>query len=132
MAGCTAATVLDPAVSLPLDDALTSRRAGLMKLAQEYARKIVATVNFRLGYTSSVLVTLLMGAALGIIFRGSRALAAFALALVPFFSVLVLIVVGQKLTEDAQTTQIGPLVAWGSLVLVLLADGVILRLGVRR
>jgi hypothetical protein len=73
MAGCTAATVLDPAVSLPLDDALTSRRAGLMKLAQEYARKIVATVNFRLGYTSSVLVTLLMGAALGIIFRGSRA-----------------------------------------------------------
>jgi hypothetical protein len=51
---------------------------------------------------------------------------------VPFFSVLVLIVVGQKLTEDAQTTQIGPLVAWGSLVLVLLADGVILRLGVRR
>ncbi len=128
----TAQAVLDPAVSLPLDDSLAGRRAGLQKLAQEFGRKIVATINFRLGYTSSVLVTLLMGAALGVIFRGARALAAFALALVPFFSVLVLIVIGQKLTEDAQTTQLGPLVAWGGLVLVLLADGVILRLGVRR
>jgi lipopolysaccharide export LptBFGC system permease protein LptF len=132
MAVCTPATVVNAAVSLPLDESLASRRAGLIKLAQEYVRKIVATINFRLGYTSSVLVTLLMGAALGIIFRGSRALAAFALALVPFFSVLVLIVIGQKLTEDAHTTQIGPLVAWGGLALVLVADGIILRLGVKR
>jgi lipopolysaccharide export LptBFGC system permease protein LptF len=128
----TAQAVLDPTVSLPTDGALAGRRLGLQKLAREYARKIVATINFRLGYTSSVLVTLLMGAALGVIFRGSRALAAFALALVPFFTVLVLIVIGQKLTEDAQTTRIGPLVAWGSLVLVLVADGFIVRLGVRR
>jgi lipopolysaccharide export LptBFGC system permease protein LptF len=128
----TPAAVLDADVRLPIDQSLGDRRLGLQKQAREFLRKIVATINFRLSYTSSGLVTLLMGAVLGVIFRGSRALAAFALALVPFFSVLILMVIGQKLTEDAQTTRIGPLVAWGGLVLVLLADGVMLRLGVRR
>lgn len=128
----TAETVIDPAATLPLDESLGDRRLGLQKSAQQLVRKIVGTINFRLGYASSVLVTLLMGAALGIMFRGSRALAAFALALIPFFSVLILMVLGRQLTEDVHTTQIGPLVAWGGLVLVLLADAVILRLGVRR
>ncbi len=132
MQSYTAPAVLDPAVTLPIDESLADRRLGLQKSAQQFLRKILATINFRLGYASSVLVTLLMGAALGVIFRGSRALAAFALALVPFFSVFILMVLGRQLTEDVQTTQVGPLVAWGGLVLVLLTDAVILRLGVRR
>jgi len=128
----TPAAILDPQVELPMDRELGDRRIGLQKQAQQLGRKIVATINFRMGYTSSVLVTLLMGAALGVIFRGSRALAAFALAMIPFFSVLVLLVLGRQLTEDRQTTQIGPVVSWGGLLLMLLADGLIVRLGVRR
>lgn len=128
----TPAAVLDAGVTLPIDESLGDRRLGLLKLTREYQRKIAATINFRLGYAVSGLVTLLMGAALGVIFRGARALAAFALALIPFFSVLILLVLGRQLTEDAHTAPIGPLVAWGGLVLVLVADAVILRLGVRR
>lgn len=128
----TAAAVLDPDVDLPLDQALGDRRIGLQKSAQQLLRKIVGTINFRLSYCSSALVTLLMGAALGIIFRGSRALAAFGLALIPFFVVLILLVLGRQLTEDPHISPIGPFVTWGGLVLLLLADGVILRLGVRR
>jgi lipopolysaccharide export LptBFGC system permease protein LptF len=128
----TAQTVLDPDAPLPLDESLGDRRLSLQKGAQELLRKVVSTINFRLSYASSVLVTLLMGAALGIVFRGARALAAFAVSLIPTFTVIFLLVLGQKLTEDAKTTQIGPLVAWGGLVLALWADAAILWVGVRR
>jgi lipopolysaccharide export LptBFGC system permease protein LptF len=111
----TAAAVLDPDVDLPLDQALGDRRIGLQKSAQQLLRKIVGTINFRLSYCSSALVTLLMGAALGIIFRGSRALAAFGLALIPFFVVLILLVLGRQLTEDPPISPIGPFVTWGGL-----------------
>ena len=124
--------VIRPEVDLPLDQDLGDRRIGLQKAAARLGRQITATINFRMGYTTSVLVTLLMGAALGVMFRGSRALAAFALALIPFFSVTILMVLGKQLTEDDKTTAIGPLVTWGGLLLVLLADTLILRLGVRR
>ncbi len=128
----TPAVVVNPAVPLPTNAHFDERRLGLQKAARRMERRVAATINFRLGYTASVLVTLLMGAALGVIFRGARVLAAFALAMIPFFSVTILMVLGRQLTEDEQTTAVGPLVTWGGLVLVLVADGLILRLGVRR
>lgn len=132
VAQCDPAALLDPGVDLTLHESLADRRLGLQKAAQRVQRKLIGTINFRLGCTLSVLVTLFMGAALGVMFRGARALAAFALALVPFFTVLILLMLGRQLTEDALLTRAGPLVTWGGLGLVLLADGVILRLGVRR
>jgi lipopolysaccharide export LptBFGC system permease protein LptF len=128
----TPAAVLKPEASWPVEEDLGDRRFGLMKAAAQMYRKITATIHFRTAYTASALVTLLMGAALGVVFRGSRALAAFALALVPFLSVIVLLVLGRQLTEGAATALVGPFVTWGGLVLVLLADGIILRAGVRR
>jgi lipopolysaccharide export LptBFGC system permease protein LptF len=124
--------VLRPEVDLALDQDLGDRRIGLQKAAARLDRQIVATINLRMGFAASALVTLLMGAALGIMFRGARALAAFGLAILPFFCVAILIVLGKTLTEDDKTTAIGPFVTWGGLLLVLLADTVILRLGVRR
>lgn len=128
----TPAALVTPSVALPIDAQFGDNRVSLGKAAAQMKRKIVATLNFRMGYTSSVLVTLVMGAALGIIFRGSRALAAFALALIPFFSVLFVMMLGRQLTEDMKLTDVGPWVTWGGLALGLVADGVILRLGVRR
>jgi hypothetical protein len=124
--------VIRPAEDLRLDEDLGDRRIGLQKAAARLDRQIVATINLRMGFAASALVTLLMGAALGIMFRGARALAAFGLAILPFFCVAILIVLGKTLTEDDKTTAIGPFVTWGGLVLVLMADAVILRLGVRR
>ena len=126
------ATVLDSRAELTLPGPLADRRIGLQKAAARLGRQIVATINFRLGFTASVLVTLLMRAALGVLFRGARALAAFALALIPFFSVLIVLVLARQITEDEQAFRIGPLVTWGGLVLGLVADAVILRVGVRR
>lgn len=132
LAAIDPAVVLDPSVDLALDATLADRRLGLQRAGQHVQRKLTATINFRLGCALSVLVTLFMGAALGVVFRGARALAAFALALIPFFSVMILLMLGRQLTEDALLTRSGPLVTWGGLLLVLLADGVMLRLGVRR
>ena len=128
----TPAAVIDPAIELPIDEHLSDRRVGLQKAAQQQVRKIAAEINFRLGYASSALVTLLMGAMLGVMFRGARALAAFGLALIPLFSVAIMLVFGRQLTENDVTTHVGPLVTWAGLLLVFLADMVMLRLGVRR
>ena len=127
-----AAAVLDPNVPLPTGEELGYKRVSLQKAGFELQRKIAAAIHFRLGYTGSILVTILMGAALGVIFRGSRALAAFGLATIPMFSVMILMMLGRKLTEDALTAPIGPLVIWGGLLAVLVADVVIMRVGVRR
>jgi lipopolysaccharide export LptBFGC system permease protein LptF len=124
--------LLDANSSLPIDAAFGERRISLQTAAGEMCRKIVSTINFRMGFSCSALVTLLMGACLGIMFRGARALAAFALALIPFFSVLILMLAGRQMTESAPTTAFGPLVTWGGLGLAFLVDLVILRLGVRR
>jgi len=128
------AALLNP--NTPLDGAeaglLHDRRLSLWNAVARLKRQIDATIHFRLGYVCSALVTIIMGAALGVIFRGARALAAFALAMIPLFGVMILLVLGRQLSEDARTTQIGPLVTWGGLGLVLLADALLLRVGVRR
>jgi hypothetical protein len=67
-----------------------------------------------------------------VIFRGSRALAAFGLACIPFGIVTILMLMGRQLTESSGTETIGPYVIWGGLALVGVTDGFILRFGVRR
>ena len=52
--------------------------------------------------------------------------------MIPLFGVMILLVLGRQLGEDVRTTEIGPLVTWGGLSAVLLADLLILRIGVRR
>lgn len=124
--------VLDPNQPLQLTTDLADKRVGLQRAAAALRRKIGATIHFRLGYATSILVTALMGAALGVIFRGSRALAALFLSLIPFVSVMLLMVMGRQLAEDASASPFGVPVIWGSLLAGLVADFVILRVGVRR
>lgn len=129
---CTPAAVLDPASALPTNPELDDQRTALQTATEKLRRKIDGVIHFRFSFASSALVTVLMGAMLGVIFRGSRALAAFGLACIPFAVAAVLIMMGRQLTESAGSAAIGPYVTWGGLVLVALADGLILRFGVRR
>jgi len=124
--------VFDPRVALPLGERLARQRAQLVADGQAQRRKMTSVIHFRLGFSSSVLVTVLMAAALGVIFRGSRALAAFGLACIPFGSVALLLVMARQLAEHRGTALLGPLLTWGGLAFVALLDGLILRLGVRR
>lgn len=128
----TAASLAGGIGELSLPQNLGEQRIGLQKLAARWQRKIAATVHMRLGFISSALVTVLMGAALGVIFRGARILAAIVLSLIPFLTVGILMVLGSNLTKEPLTTHVGPLVTWGGLGLVAVADAVILWVGVRR
>lgn len=125
----------NPSISPQLSaerDQLSDARASLQKESQDVRRKVIGTLNFRLAFGSSALVTILMGAALGAIFRGAKALAAFGLACVPFASVLIIMVMGRQLTETRATHIAGPYVIWGGLALGALVDMLMLRIGVRR
>jgi lipopolysaccharide export LptBFGC system permease protein LptF len=126
------AAVIDADVALPEDSALADAQGALRRSADKLRRKVGGLIHFRLGFASSALVTILMGAALGVIFRGSRALAAFGLACIPFGIVTILMLMGRQLTESSGTETIGPYVIWGGLALVGVTDGFILRFGVRR
>ncbi|MBU0637682.1 MAG: LptF/LptG family permease [Planctomycetes bacterium] len=128
----TPAAILDLTVELPLSARLEDSRASLQAAASKLQRKVAALIHFRLGSSISVLVTVLMGAALGAIFRGGRALAAFGLAFIPFGIVAILMVMGKQLGESRGAELAGPLVTWGGLLFVAVADVFILRLGIRR
>ena len=128
----TAATLFDPTFELLTSQDLSDKRIGLQKAGAKQCRKVSSLIHFRLGFTSSVLVTVLMAAALGVIFRGARALAAFGLACVPFGSVAILMVMARQLGEKEGTEMLGPILTWGGLACVAVADLLILRLGVRR
>jgi lipopolysaccharide export LptBFGC system permease protein LptF len=128
----TPVAVLESSAKLPTDADLQEERSRLQNQAAALRRKIASVIHFRMSFASSTLVTILMGAALGVIFRGSRALAAFGLACIPFATVAILISMGKQMTENESTRAIGPMLIWGGLALVAVADFLILRFGVRR
>lgn len=129
---CTSELVMDRTAVFPADPELEGGRKQLWNQAAEVQRKIRGVVHFRASFALSALVTILMGAALGVMFRGSRALAAFGLACIPFAIVAVLISMGKQMIESEATRHVGPVLIWGGLALVAVADAVIVRCGVRR
>jgi len=125
-------SLLDPGIELPLPGPLADRRAGMWAAAAEFRRKVTALIHFRIGYSLSPLVTVVLGAALGVIFRGARALAAFGLACVPFGTVTVLMIMGRNLAQNTGTEPAGVAVIWGGLIALLVANLAVIRLGVQR
>jgi lipopolysaccharide export LptBFGC system permease protein LptF len=126
------AEISDAAVPIASNEPLEDMRARLIKSVDQFQRRVVSILHFRLGLSGSALVTIVMGAILGIIFRGSRILTAFALAMTPLFCVFILAYMGRQLGEQATTAAIGPYIIWGALALVGVLDVVLLRLAVRR
>ncbi|MBK9121047.1 MAG: LptF/LptG family permease [Phycisphaerales bacterium] len=133
LAPLTAAEALRPGAGLPVESSgLELEQISLRRSAERMQRRIDATIHLRQSWALSALVMLPMGAALGVIFRGARMLAAIGLTLIPLFAICILLVLGRQLTESGSTHFVGPFITWGGLVLVLCADLLIMRLGVRR
>ena len=59
-----------------------------------------------------------MGAALGIIFRGSHVTMAFGISFVPMLFVIVMIVMGRQMAHNAATYGIGLALMWGGIAVV--------------
>ncbi|UCG15272.1 MAG: LptF/LptG family permease [Phycisphaerales bacterium] len=105
------------------------------KLVEEFAgaqRKILALIHSRLAFSASVLVLVILGAALGILFRGAHVLVAFGISFVPSLFVIATVIMGRQLANNPGTTVVGILAMWGGIVLVGALDTVVLAKFVRR
>ena len=80
--------------------------------------RIEATLHERFAFSFSVLVLVVLGATLGIVFRGAHAIVAFGISFVPSLLVIVTIVMGKQLSQNAATHVIGLIVVWLGIVVV--------------
>ena len=119
--------LLDPRESLSDDPELRQQRKRLWAAALQARRDIAAVLHFRFGYALGALVTVLMGAILGTIYRGAQPLAAFGLSCVPFAVLTILTIMGRSLAEKPTGELIGPLIIWGGLAALAIADGLLLQ-----
>jgi lipopolysaccharide export LptBFGC system permease protein LptF len=94
-------------------DSLTHNQAILGQLQEfkdqnisKLVAKIKGEIHSRLAYGVGCLLMVLMGAMLGLIFRGGQLISAFAIAMVPAFIVIIAILVG---TQIQKRTSIGPI-----------------------
>lgn len=128
----TAKAVLNPATKIEGDEHLVKERADLLKMQQREVRSVTSIIHSRFGYSLSALVTVIIGAALGVMFRGSKVLTAFGLACVPFAIVIVLLLLGGRMIESDHGSALGPWVIWGGLAALAVAGVGLIRVGVRR
>ncbi len=93
--------------------------------------KSLAEIHSRLSYSFSALVLLLLGAGLGIIFRGGHFVSAFGLSFIPMMVVVVMIMTGKQLSTSG-LVQTGLGVIWLGVAVVALANCIILGKFLRR
>ncbi len=101
---------------------LAERRVRADEARGETVRRIVATISERFAFSASVFVLVILGAALGIIFRGAHVVMAFGISFVPSLLVIILIVMGKQMAHNAPTHVAGLLVMWGGIAMVMGLD----------
>lgn len=100
------------------DPRLEARRKQAIESRSETLRRIVSTINERTAFSISVVVLVVLGAVLGIVFRGSHVMVAFGISFVPSLLVLVTILMGKQMSYNAPTYAWGLAVMWGGIALV--------------
>ena len=121
----------------PLDeqvegDPLAKTRVKVEDALAETSRRIAATISERFAFTISVFVLVILGAVLGIVFRGAHAVTAFGISFVPSLLVIVTIVMGKQMAQNAATHELGLLVMWSGIIIVAALDGWTLTRVLRR
>ena len=113
---------------LPLEDL----RQRVRDARDATVRKIAATLSQRFAFSGSVLVLVLVGTALGIVLRGAHVVTAFGISFVPSLLVIVTIVMGKQMAQNAPTQFAGLCVMWSGLAAVAGLDVWLLTRVVRR
>jgi lipopolysaccharide export LptBFGC system permease protein LptF len=117
--------------TLDLNHQLSKFRGEVMREERDISGKCKAEIHSRASYSSSSLVLLLLGAGLGIIFRGGHFVSAFGLSFIPVLVVVVMIMTGKQLGSAGIET-LGVFVIWLGVILVAVADIVVLGKFLRR
>jgi lipopolysaccharide export LptBFGC system permease protein LptF len=104
------------------NDPLVERRTKAREKWGSTCRQIVGSIHERLAFSISVLVLVILGAALGIILRGSHVITAFGISFVPTLFVIITIVMGKQMANNATTYGLGIWVIWSGILLVAVLD----------
>jgi|GEM_PF-727945 len=104
------------------DSATERKRAEAIDTINETLRRIAATVCERTAFSVSVFVLVLLGAVLGIVFRGSQAMVAFGISFIPSLVVIITIVMGKQMAVNASTHWLGMGIMWIGIVIVAMLD----------
>jgi len=125
-------TAIEDIPTFNLGDRIDNERISLRKDIDKLGMEITGIIHSRLAFSASVLVTLVLAAALGIIFRGGQLLTAFVISFIPGMLVVVLNIMGRQLTENTGTNLVGIIVIWAGIALLALADVIVLVKFLRR
>ncbi len=126
------ATLLEVDPSLSPSHPIQKRRAAAAHVRGQTLRRIDAVISERFAFSVSVFVLVILGAALGILFRGTQAIVSFGISFVPSLVVLVTIVTGKQLAQNEGTYLTGLGLMWVGIALVAALDVWILTKVVRR
>jgi len=108
--------------SLSPSHPIQKRREAATRIRGQTLRRIAAILSERFAFSASVLVLVILGAGLGIVFRGTHAIVSFGISFVPSLIVLVTIVTGKQLAQNAGTYLTGLGLMWLGIVLVAVLD----------
>lgn len=120
------------------DDALsdghpiTRKRVAAAKVRGQASRRIDSILSERFAFSASVFVLVILGAVLGIVFRGNQAIVAFGISFVPSLFVLITIVTGKQMAQNEGTRMVGLLTMWAGITLVAALDSWTLTRVLRR
>jgi len=114
--------LLQAGASEETDDPLSERRDRARDVLGSVVRKIIATIHERMAYSISVFGLVILGAALGIVFRGAHVLVAFGISFVPSLVVIMAIVTGRQLACNATTHVVGLLLIWAGIAALAVLD----------
>jgi lipopolysaccharide export LptBFGC system permease protein LptF len=120
-----------PELVLANSEVLKMKRYYVAREKVATLTKCIAEIHSRMSYSVSGLVLLLLGAGLGIIFRGGHFVSAFGLSFIPMMFVVVMIMMGKQLSTSGML-QAGLFVMWLGLAIVALADFLVLGKFLRR
>lgn len=100
------------------EDALDEMRANAADALAETVREVLGTISERSAFSVSIFVLVILAAVLGIVFRGAHVMTAFGISFVPLLFVLLMIVTGKQMAQNAATHLLGLLTIWSGIVVV--------------
>jgi len=122
VSGLSTSALFDPIEARGEDDPVVEKQAKALYQRTRVLNDITGTINERLAFSVSVFVLVILAAALGIVFRGSHTVVAFGISFIPSLLVIVTIVMGKQMAQNAGTHWVGLGVLWGGIVLVAAFD----------
>ncbi len=100
------------------DEPLVEKRAQAIELRGQTVRKIASTISERMAFSVSVFVLVILGAVLGIVYRGSQAVVAFGISFIPAIIAIITIVMGKQMAQNVSTHMLGFVVMWAGIAVV--------------